>query len=126
MTAPTNRVVITGMGAVTNLGHDAKSSWAAMRAGQSGVSALEDPAFEKYEGWNVGIAGQVKKWNTDDFLERREAKRLDRCTQLGLGPFLLGTWGGVLPGTTTYCSIGAAVRRISATAARLQSTERKR
>ena len=85
MTAPTRRVVITGMGAVTNLGHDARSSWAAMRAGQSGVSALEDPAFEKYEGWNVGIAGQVKNWSTDPFLERREAKRLDRCTQLGLG-----------------------------------------
>jgi len=79
------KVVITGMGAITNLGHDAPSSWAAMRAGQSGISVLEDETFERYEGWNVRIAGQVKNWKIDDFLEKREAKRLDRCTQLGLG-----------------------------------------
>jgi len=30
------------------------------------------------------------------------------CTQLGLWPFLLATWAGVLPGTTSYCSIGEA------------------
>lgn len=88
MTSPNpghHRVVITGMGAITNLGHDAPSSWAGMRAGQSGISVIEDPAFERYEGWNVRIAGQVKNWDTSSFLEAREAKRLDRCTQLGIG-----------------------------------------
>jgi 3-oxoacyl-[acyl-carrier-protein] synthase II len=56
-----------------------------MRAGQSGISVLEDPAFERYEGWIVRIAGQVKNWSTEPFMEHREAKRLDRCTQLGVG-----------------------------------------
>ncbi|GJM19183.1 MAG: 3-oxoacyl-[acyl-carrier-protein] synthase 2 [Phycisphaeraceae bacterium] len=83
-----NRVVVTGYGAITNLGHDAASTWAGMRAGESGIRPIE--AVDAFEGtdlseWPVRIGGQVLGWTPDAFLEFREAKRLDRCTLLGLG-----------------------------------------
>ncbi|MEQ8770369.1 MAG: beta-ketoacyl-ACP synthase II [Phycisphaerales bacterium] len=82
------RVVITGYGAVTNLGHDAPSTWAGMRAGESGIRPIE--SVDAFEGedlseWPVRIGGQVLGWSTDHFLDKREAKRLDRCTLLGMG-----------------------------------------
>jgi 3-oxoacyl-[acyl-carrier-protein] synthase II len=78
------RVVITGMGAVTNLGHSAPATWAGMREGRSGISALEGEQFARYSGWTVKAAGQIKGWDPASFMDGREAKRLDRFTQLGL------------------------------------------
>lgn len=82
---PMTRVVITGMGAITNLGHDAASTWAGMREGRSGISTIEGGDFAAYEdNWAVRIGGQVKGWDPSTRIDPREAKRLDRCTQLGL------------------------------------------
>lgn len=78
------RVVITGVGAVTNLGHDAPTTWAAMREGKSGISKIIDPEFDLYDKWAVKIAGAVTDWDPSEFIDKREARRLDRCTQLGL------------------------------------------
>ncbi len=78
------RVVITGVGAVTNLGHDAPTTWAAMRDGKSGISKIIDPEFDLYDKWTVKIAGALKDWDPADHIDKREARRLDRCTQLGL------------------------------------------
>lgn len=80
------RVVVTGMGAVTNLGLSAQATWDAMREGRSGVSAIESPEFAKYEGkWSVKIAGQIKNWTPPaDIIEHREAKRMDRFSQFGV------------------------------------------
>jgi len=74
------------MGAMTNLGTDAPSTWAAMRAGRSGISAIEGEEFAKYGTacWAVTIAGQVKGWDVGSILDHREAKRLDRFSHLGL------------------------------------------
>jgi 3-oxoacyl-[acyl-carrier-protein] synthase II len=77
------RIVITGMGAVSNLGLDAASTWAGMREGRSGISLIEDEEFKKHT-WEVKIAGQVKNWDPTKVIEHREARRLDRFTQLGL------------------------------------------
>src|SRR5512140_3722651 len=83
--AGTPRIVVTGLGAVTNLGLDADATWAAMRAGRSGVGTIESDAFARYKGnWAVTIAGQIKGWAPASKSEFREAKRLDRFTQLGL------------------------------------------
>ncbi len=80
------RVVVTGVGAVTNLGLDAPTTWAAMREGRSGISCIEGDEFAKYDpNWSVHIGGQIKGWDPNTFLEGREAKRLDRCTLLGMG-----------------------------------------
>lgn len=78
------RVVITGYGALTDLALNAPDTWAAMRDGRSGIRAIDLPNFNDFEGWTVRVAGQVRDW-TCDFLEHREAKRIDRCTLLGMG-----------------------------------------
>ncbi len=79
------RIVITGAGAVTNLGHDAPSTWGAMRHGRSGITAIEGAEFARHTNpWEVKIAGQVKNWDPVARIEHREARRLDRFTQLGL------------------------------------------
>jgi len=83
--ADTPRIVITGFGAVTNLGADAASTWAGMREGRSGVSRIVGEEFAPYEAkWAVKIAGQVKSWDPTGVLDAREVKRLDRCTVFGL------------------------------------------
>ncbi|MDX2147540.1 MAG: beta-ketoacyl-ACP synthase II [Planctomycetota bacterium] len=79
------RVVITGMGAVTNIGADAATTWESMRAGKSGVTRIEGDEFLKHDGhWSVKIAGQVKNWDASGVIDPRELKRLDRVTALGL------------------------------------------
>lgn len=81
------RIVITGMGAVTNLGTDARSTWAAMREGRSGISAIQGEDFAQHdEKWTVRIGGQIRNWPppTVPFIEPREVKRLDRFALLGM------------------------------------------
>ncbi len=81
------RIVITGMGALTNMGLNAGSTWASMREGRSGISTIEGEEFARYSDaqWDVKIAGQIKGWKVSSILDHREAKRLDRFSQLGLG-----------------------------------------
>lgn len=78
------RVVITGYGALTDLAHTAPGTWDAMREGRSGIAPTDLPDFNNFEGWTAKIAGQVRDWEPD-FIEHREAKRMDRCTLLGMG-----------------------------------------
>ena len=74
------RVVVTGIGATTPLGGDASSTWEALLAGRSGVSAIEaDWAGDL----SVKIAAQVAV-DPNDVLERVEARRLDRSAQLAV------------------------------------------
>lgn len=80
------RVVITGMGAVTDLGHSAQETWAGMREGRSGIRTLVGEDFARYEGkWSVKIGGQVAGWTPGDWIDVREARRVDRFALLGLG-----------------------------------------
>lgn len=81
------RVVITGMGAVTNVGHDAASTWDAIVHGRSGVSRVDvDEAFARWPSdlWNVKIAGSIRGWSESTRIEPREVKRLDRFAILGI------------------------------------------
>ncbi len=84
----TSRLVITGIGTVTNIGPDALSTWEAMREGRSGISTIEGDVFERFghHNWRVTIAGQVKGWDPCDQggFDRRDLRRYDRCTLLGL------------------------------------------
>ncbi|MBL9001777.1 MAG: beta-ketoacyl-ACP synthase II [Phycisphaerae bacterium] len=74
------------MGALTNLGLDAASTWQGMRDGRSGISTIEGDDFKSYtDMWDVTIGGQIKGWDPTKVIEFREAKRLDRFSQLGLG-----------------------------------------
>lgn len=84
--APAPRVVITGIGAITNLGQTAKATWSGMREGRSGISHFKGAEFDKFAGkWAVKIAGQIRDWSPGDWIDVREARRLDRFALLGLG-----------------------------------------
>src|SRR5260370_3015851 len=75
------RVVVTGVGAVTPVGRDAPSTWAAMLEGQSGVGKIA--LFDATE-FPVQIAGEVKGFDATGRIEPKELRRMDRYCQLGL------------------------------------------
>ena len=80
-----HRVVLTGAGAVTCLGLDAASTWAAMRDAKSGIGHYDTADFQKYPGeWAVKIAGEATGFDPAAEIGHRESKKLDRSAQLGM------------------------------------------
>jgi 3-oxoacyl-[acyl-carrier-protein] synthase II len=75
------RVVVTGMGMLTPVGLDVSSTWSALVRGQSGVARVEGLDTT---GLDVSIAGQIKGFEPADYLDRKEARRLDRFLQIGV------------------------------------------
>ncbi|MDK9500571.1 beta-ketoacyl-[acyl-carrier-protein] synthase family protein [Streptomyces katrae] len=73
-------VVVTGLGATTPLGGDVASTWAAMLAGESGISAIEE---EWAAALPVRIAGRLRV-EPAEVMDRVQARRLDRCEQVAL------------------------------------------
>jgi beta-ketoacyl-acyl-carrier-protein synthase II len=75
------RVVITGLGAVSPVGHSAEESWQAVLAGKSGVAPLTlfDPS-----GLPVQIGAEVKGFDPLQYLERKEARKMDRFTHFAI------------------------------------------
>ncbi len=70
------RVVVTGIGCVSNLGNSAAATWAAMKAGKSGVSPLT--SFPQNEDWTVRFAGEIHDFDPSHVVDGREQKRIDR------------------------------------------------
>ena len=75
------RVVVTGVGAVTPVGLDAPSTWAALLEGQSGVGKVTQFDASEYP---VQIAGEVKGFDATGRIEPKELRRLDRYAQLAV------------------------------------------
>jgi len=77
----TNRIVITGMGAVSPLGLDVPSLWEALLSGKSGIDyiTLFDP-----ELFETKIAAEVKGFDAMDYMERKQARHMDRYTQFAV------------------------------------------
>jgi 3-oxoacyl-[acyl-carrier-protein] synthase II len=73
------KVVITGLGAVTPLGLSARESWENAVKGVSGVGPIT--LFDA-SGYQVQIACEVKNFHPEDFMPAREARRRDRFEQL--------------------------------------------
>ncbi len=80
--APRRRVVITGMGTINPLGHTVAAFWEAALAGKSGVGYLTQVDST---GYDIHIAGEVKDFVPEDFIDRKEARRMARFSQLALG-----------------------------------------
>ncbi|MQS12526.1 beta-ketoacyl-ACP synthase II [Streptomyces kaniharaensis] len=80
MNVDSHRVVVTGLGATTPLGGDVTSTWAAMLAGQSGITAIEE---EWAASLPVRIAGRLKV-EPSEVLDRVQVRRTDRCEQVAL------------------------------------------
>ena len=80
------RVVVTGIGAITNLAHNASDTWIAMREGKSGITPITGSYFNNWpdDQWDVKIAGEVHNWDPSVHMNGREAKRLDRFCQFAI------------------------------------------
>lgn len=75
------RVVITGLGAVTPLGIGKDKLWEGLLEGRSGVGPISRFDTEEF---TTKIAAEVKDFNPEDFIEKKEARRMDRFTQYGV------------------------------------------
>jgi len=75
------RVVVTGMGAVTPLGHDVASTWQGLCSGESGVALIT--LFDASE-LQTQIAAEVKDFDPATHFGRRDARRYDRFIQFAL------------------------------------------
>jgi beta-ketoacyl-acyl-carrier-protein synthase II len=75
------RVVVTGLGAVTPLGLDARSTWEAAVAGRSGVGFIE--SFDA-NGFPVRIASEVKGFDPEAVVGPKDARRLERNVVLAI------------------------------------------
>jgi len=75
------RVVITGLGAITPLGNDVNSFFNGLRKGVSGAGLITHFDTEKFK---VKFACEVKNFNTEDFFDRKEARKMDPFTQYAM------------------------------------------
>ena len=76
-----HRVVITGMSAITSLGQDLETFWNHLMEGKSGVSTIE--AFDVSE-YPTRIAAEIKAWDPEAYMDRKEARRMDRYVQFAV------------------------------------------
>jgi 3-oxoacyl-[acyl-carrier-protein] synthase II len=75
------RVAVTGLGAVTPLGNDARATWDAAVAGRSGIDFIK--SFDA-SGYPVRVAAEVKDFSPNGLVSTKEARRLDRNVLLAL------------------------------------------
>src|SRR4051812_21482349 len=73
------RVVVTGVGAVTPLGNDAETTWQALIAGESGAGPITQ--FDSTD-YFVHFACEVKDFDPSVWIDRKQARRMDRFAQL--------------------------------------------
>lgn len=75
------RVVVTGMGAITPIGNSVPDFWNAAVAGTSGIDILTQFDHSQYP---IHIAGEVKGFDPEDHMDRRDARRMGRFSQFAV------------------------------------------
>ena len=75
------RVVVTGIGALTPLGNDAQSYWDALAIGTSGAAPITRFDTEKFK---TKFACEIKNFDINDHLDRKEARKMDPFTQYAM------------------------------------------
>lgn len=80
-----NRVVITGIGAITPLGNSAAEFWDGLKSGKNGIAPLT-----KFDGSSIDVhvAGEVRDFKAADHMDRKQAKRMDLFSQYGVSASL--------------------------------------
>ena len=73
-----HRVVITGMGVLSPIGNDAKTSW---KNALNGVSGIDEITRLDTSAYKVHLAGELKDFDIEDHIDKKEARRMDRFTQ---------------------------------------------
>lgn len=80
------RVVVTGIGAVTPLGKDAAITWENIVNGVSGIGPLTRVNADEYP---AKVAAEIKDFNPEDFMDKKDARKMDRFTQYALAASLM-------------------------------------
>ncbi|MDQ0429053.1 3-oxoacyl-[acyl-carrier-protein] synthase II [Planomicrobium stackebrandtii] len=80
------RVVITGIGAVTPLGNNIETTWEAIKNGKSGVGPLTRLDADLY---SAKIAAEVNDFSIEDYIEKKDARKMDRFTHYALAASIM-------------------------------------
>ena len=75
------RVVVTGVGAVTPIGNNVPAFWQAIRSGECGIDTVK--SFDA-SGMKTQIAGEIKDLDVTQFIEKKEARKMDKYTHYAL------------------------------------------
>ncbi|MBC7237626.1 MAG: beta-ketoacyl-[acyl-carrier-protein] synthase II, partial [Chloroflexi bacterium] len=75
------RVVVTGMGTVSPVGHNVPDSWEAIVAGRSGIAPIS--RFDASE-YRSQIAAEIKNWDPKEHFHPREVRRMDPFVQYAI------------------------------------------
>ncbi|GER70887.1 3-oxoacyl-[acyl-carrier-protein] synthase 2 [Weizmannia acidilactici] len=80
------RVVVTGIGAVTPVGNDARTAWQNVVNGKSGIGPLTRLNADQFP---AKVAAEVKDFNIEEFIERKEARKMDRFTHYAVASAIM-------------------------------------
>lgn len=75
------RVVVTGLGAITPIGNNLKEYWDALLAGKSGAGPIT--LFDA-TNFKTRFACELKNYNPENYFERKDIRKYDRCAQFGI------------------------------------------
>ena len=75
------RVVITGIGAITPIGKDAKETWEGIKNKRCGIDKIT--LFDT-TNFKTKVAGEVKNYNPSDYLEAKQVRKLDKSSQFAI------------------------------------------
>lgn len=76
------RVVVTGFGVISPIGTGVDAFWESLRQGRSGIDKIT--SFDA-SAFSTQIAGEVRDFQVENFMDKKETKRTDRVIQLGVG-----------------------------------------
>lgn len=80
------RVVVTGVGAVTPLGNDVDTTWKGIIEGKSGIGPLTRVNADEYP---AKVSAEVKDFNPEVFMDRKDARKMDRFTQFAVASAIM-------------------------------------
>ncbi|QHS21675.1 beta-ketoacyl-ACP synthase II [Virgibacillus sp. MSP4-1] len=80
------RVVVTGMGAVTPVGNDVETMWDQIQKGQSGIDGVTRVNPDDFP---AKIAGEVKGFDPAEYMDKKDAKRMDLFTQFAVASSMM-------------------------------------
>ena len=80
------RVVVTGIGAVTPLGNDAETTWGNIIEGVSGIGPVTRLNPDDFP---AKVAAEVKEFNVENFIDKKDARKMDRFTHYAVAASLM-------------------------------------
>ena len=75
------RVVVTGMGAITCLGNSIEEFWTGLKNSQSGIRRI---SLVSPDGFPCKVSGEIQDFDTNDYMDRKEARRMARFSQFAV------------------------------------------